>query len=129
MGFNVGCTTGSVDVYSKDLNAYLKQFGLCETKYVPKEIKNADASIIQRFLDAFVKCDGHIKRAKPFMGNRGKMCIPNNNERIYFTTSNQMASDIGELILKIGKRPSYYIDNVRGKEQRFRNGFILSITI
>lgn len=122
MGFNVGCTTGSVDVYSKDLNAYLKQFGLCETKYVPKEIKNADASTIQRFLDAFVKCDGHIKRAKPFMGNRGKMCIPNNNERIYFTTSNQMASDIGELILKIGKRPSYYIDNVRGKEQRFRNG-------
>lgn len=122
MGFDVGGTTGSVDVYSKDLNAYLKQFGLCETKYVPEEIKNADASIIQRFLDAFVKCDGHIKRAKPFMGNRGKMCIPNNNERIYFTTSNQMASDIGELILKIGKRPSYYIDNVRGKEQRFSNG-------
>lgn len=122
MGFDVGATTGSVDVYSKDLNAYLKQFGLCETKYVPEEIKNADASIIQRFLDAFVKCDGHIKRAKPFMGNRGKMCYPRNNERVYSTTSNQMASDIGELILKIGKRPSYNIGKTKGKLHKFKNG-------
>jgi hypothetical protein len=33
-----------------------------------------------------------------------------------------MASDIGELILKIGKRPSYRIQKTAGKLQKFKNG-------
>lgn len=111
-----------VSVYSRDFNAYLKKFGLAPDKYVPEEIKNAKPHVISKFLKAFISCDGHIKKPKPFMGSRGTMCYPNSSEREYFTTSRQMASDIGELLLKIGKRPSYSIEKLKGKAHKFSNG-------
>lgn len=122
LGFKVGGTKESVDVYSKDLNSYLRKFGKSFGKFIPDEIKNASKEEIQIFLDAFISCDGYIKKAKPFMGSRGKMCNPRWDERIYFTTSPKMASDLGELILKIGKRPSYYTNKVAGEKHQFKNG-------
>lgn len=122
MGLKAGGTSQSVDCYSKDLNRYLKAFGKAVDKHVPEVIKTASKRQIQIFLDAFISCDGHIKKAKPFVGSRGTLCTPRNNERTYYTTSKQMASDIGELILKIGKRPSFRVDKVAGKEHQFRNG-------
>ena len=41
---------------------------------------------------------------------------------MYFTTSNQLASDLGEMILKIGKRPSYRIGSIAGNKIQFKNG-------
>ena len=43
------------------------------------------------------------------MGNRGHVCTPNHGERMYFTSSPQMAAEIGLLLLKVGHRPSYRI--------------------
>lgn len=111
VGFNV-----------KDWYEHLKPFGKCTDKYVPECIKQSTPRIIEIFLKAFVSCDGYIRKPKSFIGSRGTLCESSKEERIYVTTSVRMADDIGELILKVGHRPSFYIEKVKGKVQKFRNG-------
>lgn len=101
---------------------YLTKFGKSVDKSIPSEILNASPRQIQIFLDAFIMCDGHIKKPKSFMGNRGSICEPKEGERMYFTTSNIMASQLGELITKIGRRPSFRSDKAKGKTIDFKNG-------
>ena len=43
---------------SKVLHTYLSQFGLCNQKFIPKEIKELDKENIQLFLDTYLKADG-----------------------------------------------------------------------
>jgi hypothetical protein len=64
------------------LYKYLSQFGVCDQKFIPKEIKALNKDNIQLFLDAYLKADGSKQK----------------NQEVYYTTSNQMASDISELI-------------------------------
>lgn len=122
MGLKPHPDGNGISVYSRDLNSYLKQFGLAADKYVPEEIKNADVETIRVFLDAFISCDGSVRPPKPFRGSKGTMCYPDSGERQYYTTSKQMASDIGELLLKIGKRPSYSVDKTKWEVHEFKNG-------
>ncbi len=98
------------------ISNYLKQFGKCTEKYIPEEILGATKEEIKIFLDAFIKCDGYKrKRKSDFLGYIAE-------EKIYFTTSIKMAYQIGELILKVGKRPSFSIDKVKGEIRQFKNG-------
>ena len=122
MGFRVHTNNAKVEFYSKDLCQYLKQFGKCNTKFIPQEIKSASRRQIQIFLNAFISCDGYVKKPRPFVGSHGNVCVSKNPERIYFTTSKQLEADLGELILKIGKRPSFGINNKAGKVCHFKNG-------
>lgn len=69
-------------LFNKILNIYLSQFGLCDEKYIPKEIKELDKENIQIFLDSYLKGDGSKQK----------------NQEVYYTTSKQMALDISELI-------------------------------
>lgn len=121
MGFEPHSSYDKVSFYNTDICQYLKQFGRCASKYVPHQIKNASRRQIRIFLDAFIKCDGYIKKPKPFIGNRGGYCM-GCEERIYYTTSKLLASDLGEMILKVGKRPSYRIGRTAGCEIQFKNG-------
>lgn len=109
-------------ISSSELYEYLKQFGKCTDKHVPAEIKQASRRQIEIFLTAYVSCDGHIRKNKPFIGNRGSLCASERVERAYSTSSNQMASDLGELILKMGRRPSFSLAKVKGVAQQHRNG-------
>ena len=113
---------GKVEFNSKDWYEYLEGFGRCADKFVPKEIKEATPGQIRVFLDAFISCDGHIKAPKVFVGNHGNMCSPKEGERTYYTTSKRLADDIGELILKTGRRPSFRLSKTAGRKQRFSNG-------
>ena len=113
---------GKVEFNSKDWYEYLERFGRCADKFVPEEIKEATPEQIRVFLDAFISCDGHIKAPKVFVGNHGNMCSPKEGERTYYTTSKRLADDIGELILKTGRRPSFRLNKTAGREQAFRNG-------
>ena len=122
MGFRVHTNAAKAEFYSKDLCQYLKQFGKCNEKYIPQPIKNASKRQIQLFLDAFISCDGHIRETRSFIGSRGNVCESKHGERLYFTTSKQMSADLGELILKIGKRPSFHISKKAGSVSHFSNG-------
>ena len=122
MGMRPRYNAGKVEFNSRDFYEYLKQFGKAAEKYVPAEIKESAKESICAFLDAFISCDGHIKEPKPFVGNRGSLCMPKEGERLYCTTSRRMADDIGELVLKKGARPSFSVNRMAGKVQRFKNG-------
>ena len=84
----------SVEFGSTALYQYLLKFGGSLAKYIPDEIKNADASAISEFLHTFRLGDGTISQ-------RGQI--------VYYTSSPQMEADLGELIIKTGKFPSYTI--------------------
>ena len=109
IGFKPCLSHEKVSFYDSRINRYLKQFGTSSNKYIPDEILNASKRQIRIFLDAFVICDGHERKCKTFIGNRGNVFIPKNTEKQYFTTSQRMAGNICELLLKSGHRPSFAI--------------------
>jgi hypothetical protein len=88
---------------SKVLFTYLTQFGLCNQKYIPKEIKELDKKHIQLFLDAYLKADGTKQK----------------NQEVYYTTSHQMALDISELINLTG-----YMSSISEKELAYEKYLI-----
>lgn len=109
MGFTPHVYKSAIVLYHRAFGQELLKYGTAHYKYIPQEILNASKRQIQIFLDAFIVCDGHIKKPRPFIGNRGHVCTPNHGERMYFTSSPQMAAEIGLLLLKVGHRPSYRI--------------------
>lgn len=123
MGFRTTTSEYFINFYSKDLNAYLKQFGICYNKFIPQEIMNASKRQIDIFLNAFIKCDGYERKSKSFINKRGNACISKNTERIFYTTSVVMAANISELLLKTGKHPS--IGEKEPKDHIKKNGEII----
>ena len=75
-------------IYNKQLWSYLKQFGSRYTKWVPRWIKELPPEKLRIFFEWLVKGDGHRK------GNPGQIT--------YWTTSKRLATDVQEIVLKIG---------------------------
>lgn len=75
-------------------------------KKIPKELKYQSPDIIDVFLDAYCRGDGSFTEFG----------------RTYTTSSKQLADDLCELILKIGKRPSVKVEDNIGREFTIRNG-------
>ena len=84
--FKYAYNNGNFRMCSVQLVNYLKKYGLCDKKYIPDYIKNASPEIIRIFLDAFNLGDGSIHK-----GNK-----------VYYTTSIDLADGIQELLLKVG---------------------------
>jgi len=99
-----------------DLCNYVLKFGKCSEKYVPETIKQLSPEKIKIFLDAYMLGDGSDRKGKNFKN------YSFDNEVTYFTCSKQLADDLGELILKAGYRPSYYLRKNKGKITEFKNG-------
>lgn len=85
---------------NKELIEYLS-LGKSWQKYIPENIKRLNKELIEIFLFAFCQGDGNFIKGKMWDGYQCK------DSRQFFTSSHQLASDLGELILKIGKVPSY----------------------
>jgi len=101
---------------NEDLCEYVQQFKKCSEKFVPEDIKSLPVDKIKIFLEAYCMGDGHKRKPRKF---NGSMCV---SEISYYTSSKRMADDLGELILKIGKRPTFYIRKTKGILQHFKNG-------
>lgn len=106
MGYKPKIGTQAIYLFDKVFHHYLSQFGKCNEKFIPDEIKNASKRQIDIFLNAFVKCDGHIKKPKTFVGNRGTLCMPNRSEEVYYTTSERLMADLCVCMLNAEYRPS-----------------------
>jgi len=104
------------EIKNKELSDYLKQFGHSHQKYIPVEIKQLPPAYLRLFLDAFRLGDGSTRKSKKFKNGDFS------DELVYFTASKKLADDIGELILKTGRRPSYYLQKNKGKIVKHRNG-------
>jgi len=101
--------------HHNELGQYLIQFGKSYQKYVPAEIKVLSPKYLRIFLDAYCLGDGHQRSGVSKYGFEY-------NEKVYFTSSERMMSDISELILKVGHVPSIRLNKVKGKVTKFRNG-------
>lgn len=106
----------SLMIRNKELGEELKQYGKCTEKYIPDNIKNMSPDLIRIFLLAYSKTDGTLRKGKFWKGYKF------NDSISFFTSSDRIASDLGELILKAGGRPSYYLNECGGKEKKFKNG-------
>ena len=116
MPFKIYKCKESLMIHNKVLGEELKQYGKAPQKYIPDFIKTLTPDLIRIFLIAYSKTDGHVKKGKKWKGYDFKDSIT------FYTTSNKMASDLGELILKAGGRPSYRLEKIAGKEIEFKNG-------
>jgi phage protein len=106
----------SLMIHNKELGKELSKFGKCTTKFIPDNIKELSPELIRIFLLAHSKADGSVRKGKVWKGYKFNDSIQ------FFTSSDKLASDLGELILKAGGRPSYYLNKCAGKEIEFRNG-------
>ncbi len=85
----------------KDLIHIIRSFGHAHEKYVPDFIKELSPKYIKIFLDAFLLGDSTVHRGVLYDGYQ---CKP---QRIYSTSSVKLKDDLGELLLKVGKCPSF----------------------
>lgn len=122
MPFNFSVKKEGFHFHDESFYRYLDQFGKAFDKFIPEEILNSSKYQIQIFLDAFISCDGRITKPKQFTGSRGTKFEGKTDSRIYYTSSPQMMSDLGECIVKIGKRPGFKNNNGKGKTTQFKNG-------
>lgn len=110
-------TAGKIHIYDARVGAFCAQFGLAPAKFVPEVIKRMDPETIRHFLDAFVQCDGHVKKGKTDFRN-----AKFSDSRVCFTTSKRMADDLTELMIKAGRGCSTHVDHSKGNVQVFKNG-------
>ena len=100
----------------QEITSYLTEFGRCANdKFIPDNIRSLPKDNIATFLDVFCECDGNTRSG---IGNLGF----ETTESSYFTTSKRMADVLGELVMKVGGRPSFGVHTRAGREQEFSNG-------
>lgn len=122
LGFKVSSKQTYLSFWDKSIWQYVQKFGKSQDKFIPEEIKDSGVKNIKSFLKAFNLGDGSIRPSKIFTGNRGGTGL-SKPEVYYSTSSKQMADDLGELVLKAGRRPSFSIMKTEGELKKFRNGF------
>jgi len=106
-----------VGINNKELGEYLMQFGKSFEKHIPNNIKELTPELINLFLDRYIKGDGHITKCQ--LKENGYKSKP---ITIITTSSEKMAGDLSELIIKSGKACSISISKNKGKEVKHRNG-------
>lgn len=100
------------------LHNYVKQFGDCYTKYIPKELKSQSKENLRLLYDWFVLGDGRIRGDK-------RRLKPHTLTDDIFSSSKQLALDLNEVQLKIGYSGNYHVelrDNDRIIEGRLIEG-------
>jgi ribonucleoside-triphosphate reductase len=102
--FNYNYDGKSFIICNKQLWNYLKKFGHCYDKYIPKKIKNLSRRQLKILFEWMVMGDGHIR---PLRRNRKIRQIT------YYTSSKKKAEDLQEVVLKIGYISSLF-DRNRG---------------
>jgi ribonucleotide reductase alpha subunit len=89
MPFKYSYNGGNFQIISKQLHDYVADFGRSREKYVPRFLKDLPPDQITTFLEAFIDGDGVRRRS-------GQVVI--------YTSSERLADDLQELIIKSGQR-------------------------
>jgi len=114
----IGKKCSNIPIKDEKIVLWFKQLGYSYEKFIPDCIKELAKKYLNILLDAYILGDGHIQKGTYWKGHQF------GNRRAYFTSSKRLADDIGELLLKIGKRPSYRLPE-RPKSIKFKNGTYL----
>jgi len=106
MGFTYYETQNKIKITSLQLYEIFKDFGKCNKKRIPKQIKEFDKNLLLLLLNALFKGDGTFRKGK----------IQN-----YSTASKQLADDIQEIAMKCGL--SCVIKKYDNKKSNFKHNF------
>lgn len=106
---------------NKEFGNWLKSFGYSYEKYIPSIIKSLDKKYLEIFLEKYINGDGSRKNTNKEFHNYNFVGI----EETISTTSYKMASDLSELILKIGKAPKIFIESNKGRISVKKDGSII----
>jgi len=93
-----------ISVLWPELSTYLSQFGKSFDKFIPGIIKDLGKDMIRLFLDTYNLADGAALHTTHFNGTKSP---DDQRYKYYASSSDQMAADLGELIIKVGRSPSY----------------------
>lgn len=115
MPINIYFGNDYIGFNNTEIGKYLLQFGKCNEKYVPAEIKNLPVDKIRMFLDIYAITDGYVQKKE------GRKTIYQ-----YYTSSKKLADDLSELIIKAGKACSMSLSSIKGTTTKFRNGIYTS---
>jgi hypothetical protein len=110
--------SGKEKIYFKNESLYkdLLLYGHSHEKFIPQKIRIMSPDYLRIFLDAYAAGDGYRRKGKAFKDGAFR------DEIIYTTSSKMMADHIGELLIKVGRRPSYYLSKTKGKPVEHSNG-------
>lgn len=96
---------------------------MCHEKYIPDSVKALRKEALIAFLDSYSKADGMNRSG---LENHSSSYQTRGNKRgfdiSFFTTSDRLASDLGEVIVKAGYIPSYALNPPTGELLKFPNG-------
>jgi predicted metal-dependent peptidase/intein/homing endonuclease len=84
------------------LGEYLKQFGKCNKKFIPTELKNLPTFYLNILFNSLIEGDGNKLKRKY---NKQKFT----GSFYYYTTSPKLANDIQEIALRLGMFSQIYI--------------------
>ncbi len=87
LGYRNSYSSNQFHIDSKELYEYLKPFGKSGEKFVPDEIKQSSSSLIELFLETYIKGDGHVS--------------PTGQKNIV-SYSRRMIGDLQEMAIKAG---------------------------
>ena len=104
LGYKPNIGKRGIRFSDKKLKEYLKQFGKCQEKFIPQEIKDLSPSYLNLFLDAYIKGDGNYR-------NDGFNIV---------TCSNKMKDDLIELLLKTEN--TFNINYIKPQKIKFPSG-------
>lgn len=103
MGLNYYYSGTVFQILNKQLYMYLKKFGKCYKKFIPRDLLELSIQYLRILKDWLMKGDGHI-------------CKYNNNSKdyeTYQTTSKKLIDSFQELVIKLG-----YSGNIRERRQK-----------
>jgi len=104
-GKNILCEgNSSISLLWPEFANELVRYGKSFDKYVPDNIKTLGKDMIRLFLDIYNLADGSAMNTTQF---NGAQSTSERAYKYYATSSDKMAADLGELIIKAGHFPSY----------------------
>jgi len=89
-------------------------------KHIPKELLLLDSKLLQRLFDGLIGGDGS-RRTRPWKGHEEWNFA---EDLSFYTSSPQLANDMTELSLKIGRHPSF--STRKPRPTQFKNGVYTS---
>lgn len=107
LGYGYGEGDKGFNIYGKDLVNYLRQFGNCYNKFIPREILDLDPSLLEYIFYALMDGDGHWAKR--------------NKSGYYGSSSIQLAEDFVEVATKLGYATSlrHFTPDYKGAKEHW----------
>lgn len=98
-----------------ELAKWFHSLGKSWEKYIPTEIKSLNKDCLEAFLKYYALGDGSIRKNRMLPGQKKPTFSV-----MHFTSSHKLMSDLCEIIMKCGRRPSFSLQ--KAKLVKHRNG-------